>query len=106
DGLITALQVIRVMKESGKLLTELAGFMTETPQLLVNVKVAKRVDPFKVPLVVKAIAAAEKELGDKGRVLVRMSGTEPKVRVMVEGPGNEIIKRLADNIADALKKGI
>jgi phosphoglucosamine mutase len=106
DGLITALQVIRVMKESGKLLTELAGFMTEVPQLLVNVKVAKRVDPFKVPVVVKAIAAAEKELGKEGRVLVRMSGTEPKVRVMVEGPSDDVIQRLAGSIADALKKGI
>ena len=106
DGLITALQVIRVMKETGKLLTELAGFMTDVPQLLVNVKVAKRVDPLKVPLVVRAIAAAEKELGKEGRVLVRMSGTEPKVRVMVEGPSDDTIQRLAGSIADALKKGI
>jgi phosphoglucosamine mutase len=103
DGLITALQVIRVMKEQGKLLTELAGFMQEVPQTLVNVRVAKRVDPEAVPAVAKAVAAARKALGREGRVLVRMSGTEPKVRVMVEGPSQDLIARLALSICDALK---
>jgi phosphoglucosamine mutase len=106
DGLITALQVIRVMKEQGKLLTELAGFMQEVPQLLVNVKVSKRVDPESVPAVAKAIANARKALGREGRVLVRMSGTEPKVRVMVEGPTQSLIASLAQGICDAMKKSI
>lgn len=104
DGLITALQVLRVMKESGKLLAELSGFMTETPQVLVNVKLARRFDLEKSAPVKRAVEAAKKELGKAGRVLVRLSGTEPKARVMIEGEDLRRIQALADGIADAIKK--
>ncbi len=102
DGLVTALQALRVMKESGKLLTELASFMTDTPQVLLNVKVPKPVDPKKGALA-KAIKAAEKILGRQGRVLVRMSGTEPKLRIMIEGDSKSRIDALAQSIAATVK---
>jgi phosphoglucosamine mutase len=104
DGLITALQVIRVMKETGKLLTELAGFMKETPQVLVNVRVTRKVDLFKIAPLKKAIAMAEKYLGKTGRVLVRMSGTEPKARIMIEGESKSEIESMANDLAELVKK--
>lgn len=104
DGLITALQVLRVMKESGKLLTELAGFMIQVPQILINVRVAKRTDLDSVPAFVKALSQAKAELKGRGRVLVRYSGTEPKVRVMVEGLDAGPVQRIAQGLADLLKQ--
>ena len=106
DGLITALQALRVMKESGKLLTELAGFMTEVPQILVNVRVSKRADLDKIAPVRKLIESTRKELGKGGRVLVRYSGTEPKVRIMIEGPSQAEIETMANKIADLIKKHV
>jgi phosphoglucosamine mutase len=104
DGLITALQALRVMKESGKLLTELASFMREVPQILLNVKVARRVDLDKVAPLRKAVEAARKELGKQGRILVRYSGTEPKVRIMIEGPSQAEIEAMAARLAELVKK--
>jgi phosphoglucosamine mutase len=106
DGLITALQALRVMKETGKLLTELASFMTEVPQILVNVRVSKRVDLEKVAPLRKALEAARKVLGKQGRILVRYSGTEPKVRIMIEGPSRAEIEGMARQLADLVQRHV
>ena len=94
------------MKRTGKKLSELAEQMEVFPQVLVNVKVSQmgkaRYD--KDEEIKKAIASAEKELGSDGRVLVRVSGTEPLVRVMLEGRDENLIKTLADDIAQVVKE--
>ena len=106
DGQLTALQLLSVMKRTGKKLSELAEQMEVFPQVLVNVKVSQmgkaRYD--KDEEIKKAIASAEKELGSDGRVLVRVSGTEPLVRVMLEGRDENLIKTLADDIAQVVKE--
>lgn len=106
DGQLTAIQLLSVMKRTGKKLSELAAQMEVYPQVLINVKVSTmgkaRYD--KDIEIKKAIASAEKELGDSGRVLVRVSGTEPLVRVMLEGKDEEQIQRLAEEIADVVKE--
>ena len=85
DGLLTAVQALDVVVRSGRPLAELAGVMTRLPQVLRNVRVARR-DPAVVERLAADIAAVEDRLGEVGRVLVRPSGTEPLVRVMVEAP--------------------
>jgi phosphoglucosamine mutase len=106
DGLITALQVLGVMKQTGKRLSELAGFFVDVPQILVNVKTSKRVELMSVKPVAAAVAAAEKELAGLGRILLRWSGTEPKARVMIEGPSADQVKRLADSIALSIQRNV
>ncbi|HEY5648531.1 MAG TPA: phosphoglucosamine mutase, partial [Nitrospiria bacterium] len=85
DGLITALQVLAEMKTTGKKLSELAGVMTVFPQVLVNVRVRERRELESLPKVTRHIGKIEKELDGRGRLLVRFSGTEPVVRIMLEG---------------------
>ena len=106
DGELSALKLLCVMKETGKKLSDLASEMEVFPQVLVNVRVSDfgkarfpRDEEIK-----KAIEAAEKELGDEGRVLVRVSGTEPLVRVMLEGKDEEKINILAQEIAQVIKE--
>lgn len=106
DGQLTALQLLRVMKKTGKPLSELAKCMKTYPQVLVNVKVSDMGkarysydDEIKL-----AIKSAENELGDKGRVLVRVSGTEPLVRIMIEGEKQKQIEKLANEIAEVVKE--
>lgn len=106
DGQLTAIQLLSVMKRTGKKLSELAAEMEVYPQVLINVKVSQmgkaRYD--KDAEIKKAIKSAEKELGDTGRVLVRVSGTEPLVRVMLEGKDKEQIQSLAEEIAEVVKE--
>jgi phosphoglucosamine mutase len=104
DGILSALQLIKVMVSSGKPLSELADVMDKYPQVLVNVSVAKRVDPMAHQGVREAVEEAERAMADSGRILVRSSGTEPLVRVMVEGRDEEMIRTQADMIADVVKK--
>lgn len=105
DGQLTALQVLRIMKKTGKKLSELAGCMKVYPQTMVNVRVSKMGKArFKDDReVANAIAQAEKQLGSGGRVLVRVSGTEPLVRVMLEGENQTQIETLANEIAEVIK---
>ncbi len=105
DGQLTAIQLLQVLKLSGKKLSELAGEIEIFPQTMVNVRVSQigKVRYAKDAEIKKAIASAEQELGDQGRVLVRVSGTEPVIRVMVEGKDEEMIARLADEIASVVK---
>ncbi|HEY2749570.1 MAG TPA: phosphoglucosamine mutase [Polyangia bacterium] len=104
DGVLGALQVLAVMLESQKPLSELRRVMTRYPQVLVNLKVKEKKPLAELPLVSAAIAKIEKVLGADGRVLVRYSGTEAKARVMVEGPDEAVIKGYADEIARALEQ--
>jgi phosphoglucosamine mutase len=103
DGLLTALQVLDVVVRSGRSLADLAGeAMTRLPQVLRNVRVARR-DPAVAERLAGPIAAVEARLGDHGRVLVRPSGTEPLVRVMVEAPTEEEAKAAADELIEAVE---
>jgi phosphoglucosamine mutase len=104
DGLIVALQVIAVVKSTGKPLAELAAGMQRFPQQLVNVRVAKRFDAAREPAVAAAIARVEQSLGARGRVVLRASGTEPLIRVMVEGENAESVARHAEDLAEAVRR--
>jgi phosphoglucosamine mutase len=106
DGLITALAVLASMVESGRPLSALRQVMQRFPQVLVNLRVASKPDVETLPDVAKAIRQAERELGERGRVLVRYSGTEPLLRVMIEGEREQSIRRLADDIAEAARVAI
>ena len=104
DGIITALQLLTAMKREGKPLSKLAKIMTVFPQDLINIDVKTRPDLATVPEIVKAIKEAEKALGNRGRVLVRYSGTQNMCRVMVEGPTHEETKKHCRRIAEVVKK--
>lgn len=99
DGLLTAVQLLSIMKEEQKPLSELAGLMTRYPQILKNVTVQTKSGWEDNHLIMAAISAGEAELGDEGRILVRPSGTEPLIRVMAEGPDLEQLQRIVDEIA-------
>jgi phosphoglucosamine mutase len=103
DGILAALQVLAVMLETGRPLSELRKVMTRYPQVLVNLKVREKKPLEGLQEVGKLIHQIEQTLGGEGRVLVRYSGTEPKVRVMVEGQDQGIIQGYADEIARALE---
>jgi phosphoglucosamine mutase len=99
DGLVSALQVLAVMKATGKGLAELAAPMQKYPQVLLNVRVARRFDPMTAPSVVAAARALEERFGGRGRIVLRASGTEPVIRVMVEGYDAGLVKAGARDIA-------
>ena len=103
DGMISALQLLRIMKERGKKLSKLAECMTSLPQVLVNVDVKEKKDISKLK-VNKNIKDAESKLGEKGRVLVRYSGTQNLCRIMIEGENKREIQKIADDIAKTMKK--
>ena len=103
DGIVSALQILAVMSEMDKPLHELKAFMRKFPQSLVNVPIAGKVDLDNAPGIRQAVKDVETALGDRGRVLLRASGTEPLVRVMVEGEEAKTVHRLADQIAEAVR---
>jgi phosphoglucosamine mutase len=102
DGLVSALQVLTVLRDSGRTLAELAGQMPRFPQTLVNVRVASTPD-LESASIQAAVREVEKQLGDRGRVVLRASGTEPVVRVMVEGEDESEVDEVADRIAEAVR---
>jgi phosphoglucosamine mutase len=104
DGIISALQVLSIMKQSGKPLSELAACMKTYPQVLVNVRVKERRDLASIPEIARRMTEIEKKLDGTGRLLVRYSGTEPKVRVMIEGEDQNEIKALADDLAETIRE--
>jgi len=106
DGIITALQLIAAMIRENKPLSELARMMEVFPQKLINVPVKSKPDISTVPQVVAAIKQTEAELGDRGRVLVRYSGTQNACRVMVEGPTDDLTQKYCKQIADAVKAAL
>jgi phosphoglucosamine mutase len=103
DGLVSGLQVLGVMKKTGRSLAELSSGMRKFPQVLLNVKVAKRFDPSTVPSVQEAVQKIEKRMGGDGRVVLRASGTEPVIRVMVEGKGESATRAAATELAEVVK---
>ncbi|KIH77097.1 phosphoglucosamine mutase [Geoalkalibacter ferrihydriticus] len=104
DGMVSALQVLAIMQRSGKPLSELAEVMVSLPQVLVNVRVAERREIEDIPEVRKAIDHARKALGETGRVLIRYSGTEPLLRIMLEGQDKYQITELAHQIAEEIDR--
>jgi phosphoglucosamine mutase len=106
DGIIAALQLLWAMRYYGQPLSALAGVMTPSPQRIINVNVESKPPLEELKDLQAAIQTAEAELGDRGRVLVRYSGTQPMCRVMVEGPTNEITERLTRALADVVSKSI
>ena len=106
DGILTALQLVAAMLKSGRPLSELAKQMDVFPQRLINVDVKSKPPIDTVPEIVEAIARAEAELGDEGRVLVRYSGTQSMCRVMVEGPTSEQTDTYARSVADVVRSTI
>jgi len=103
DGLISALQVLAVMKQTGAGLAELAAPMRKYPQVLLNVRVAQRSDPLTDPNIVAVMQAVEQRFQGRGRIVLRASGTEPVIRVMVEGQDAGLVKKGAREIADAVE---
>lgn len=99
DGLISALQMISLMKRTGKPLSELAQAMSAVPQILLNIKVKQKPKLESVPDIDRAIRESERRLNGSGRVLVRYSGTEPLLRIMVEGERDALIKEVAEDLA-------
>lgn len=106
DGLLSALNLLRVMVETKKPLSELASVMQVLPQALINAKVPnhKKEDYMEYPEIAEAIAALEKKFNGEGRVLIRPSGTEPLVRVMIEGKDQKVIEDEARKLADLITK--
>ncbi len=106
DGILAALKVLEVMKRTGKPLSELKQQIRLYPQVLENVRVKERKPVEELPSVQAKILAAEKAIGARGRVFVRYSGTEPLIRVMIEGEDDRLIRQHASDIATELKKVI
>jgi phosphoglucosamine mutase len=106
DALVSALQVLAIMKRSGRKLAELAAGMHTYPQVMVNVRVAERRDPLQVPAIVEGVRRVEAVLGDAGRVVLRASGTEPLIRVMVEGAEEGRVRQLANELAETVRTAI
>ncbi len=106
DGMLSALQLVNVIQETGKPLSELASEMEKFPQVLKNVPVVKKNEVMLNKTVLDAIDKVEKEMGDQGRVLVRPSGTESLVRVMVEAPTLEDCNRYVDEVVEIIQQVI
>jgi phosphoglucosamine mutase len=106
DGIISALQILRIMKSSGKSLRELKSCLTKYPQAQRNLKVKEKPPLAELSAVMKLVGEAEKELSGKGRVLLRYSGTEPKIRLLIEGRELAQIDRQANRIAEAIQNAI
>lgn len=106
DGLVAALQVLRIMIETDSKLSDLASFVMRFPQICINVKVKAKPDLETIPKLRETIAEVESTLGDAGRVLVRYSGTENTCRIMVEGSKQKQVTHLANTIADVIRNGI
>jgi phosphoglucosamine mutase len=103
DGIGTALQVLRIMEVTGQELETLASALVTYPQVLVNVRVRERTDYMTVPAIADAIRRVEERVDGQGRVLIRYSGTEPLLRIMIEGQNDGEIRQWANDIAEAVK---
>ena len=106
DGIISAIQILKLMKRRARPFSEIAGCMISVPQVLLGVQVKQRLDLAALPGLQRAIHSCENQLNGTGRVLVRYSGTEPLVRVMVEGQDDATIRQMADELVGVVKSEI
>jgi phosphoglucosamine mutase len=106
DGIITALQILRIMHKTGQPLSKLKGCLQKYPQAQRNLEVKEKRPLAELSAVMRLVDEAEKELLGKGRVLLRYSGTEPKIRLLIEGREFAMIDKQADRIADAIQSAI
>lgn len=106
DGIVSALQVLHTMRGTGKSLHELKSGMRKYPQRMINVPVREKIDLAAAPLIQAAVTSAEQRLASRGRVLLRSSGTEPVVRVMVEGEDEQQVNREADQLASVVAAAV
>ncbi|WP_122647098.1 phosphoglucosamine mutase [Enterococcus mediterraneensis] len=106
DGMLSGIQLLNIMKQTGKKLSELAAEVTIYPQKLVNIRVSNKNGAMEVPAIKAVIEEAEKEMNGEGRILVRPSGTEPLLRVMAEAPTDEKVEYYVEKIADVVRKEI
>jgi phosphoglucosamine mutase len=103
DGLISALEVLSVMKRTGRPLAELVATMQKFPQVMINVRIKQRIDPGRTPSIQDAVRRVEDALAGSGRVVLRASGTEPVIRVMVEGREESVASRYANELAEKVR---
>lgn len=103
DGILAALQLLSVMEKHGKPISELAGIMESFPQVLKNVRTAERIDAFTIKGFSERVSSFEEQLGNDGRILVRASGTEPVIRVMIEGQDEKQIDSMANELCDIIR---
>jgi phosphoglucosamine mutase len=106
DGIIAALQILAAMIKSEKRLDELLAGMEKYPQVLLNVRLEKQQEVIGLPAVQAAIQAAEQQLADTGRILLRPSGTEPLIRVMVEGQDSAVVETVANDLAAVVRSAL
>jgi len=106
DGLVTAIELLRIMNASGEPLSKLRHGMRKYPQLLVNVRVREKIPLEQLPEVTAVVKEVEKELGASGRILLRYSGTEPKIRLLVETREEAMLQPVADRILAPIKKAL
>ncbi len=104
DGIVAALKVLKAMQTSGKSLSEMVGAITLYPQIMINVRVQNKRDTDTIPGIVEAVRKAEEEMAGKGRVLLRASGTEPVIRVMVEGEDGAQVQAQAEKLAKVVEQ--
>lgn len=106
DGMLSGIQLLNIMKQTGKKLSELAADVKIYPQKLVNIRVSDKYGAMEVPAIKEVIDAVEAKLGDEGRILVRASGTEPLLRIMAEAPTDEEVDYYVNKIADVVRQQI
>ena len=106
DGMNSALQVLSIMARTGKKLSELAQGFQRFPQALLGIRVTERKPIESLPSLQRAIRKVEAELGDRGRVLIRYSGTELLARIMVEGESEDSVQAIAQHLADELARAL
>ncbi len=106
DGTVAALNVLSVMRETGKKMSELANVFEDVPQVLINCRVRSRVELENIKGYDKILKEKEAELGGEGRIFIRYSGTEPLIRILVEGPDKKKISGIAEQLASFLEKEI
>lgn len=106
DGIVSALQVMRALADANKTLAQLKSEMTKFPQMMINVNLPKRVDISQNLQINQVVAEAEKRLDGRGRVLLRPSGTEPVIRIMVEGEDSVLVNNLVNQIADLVRQQV
>jgi phosphoglucosamine mutase len=106
DGLCTALNVLRTMAASGRSLKDLAAGLVPFPQVLLNVRVREKIDLASVPAIESVVERVKGLLANEGRLLVRYSGTEPLLRIMIEGPDRDLIQQWGEEIVGVVRESL